>query len=167
MGHDFWDLFGDSEGGSGDPDEPQEQGPRDLDEKEVKVVGVFEHPEGALGGGATTFVLLQDNHGRKVPIWIGKYEAVAISMTIAGDEFDRPMTHDLARLIIDRLGATVERVIVDDLFQETFYAKLVLNQEDRQIEIDCRPSDAIAIALRAKAPIFVAEAVIASVETKL
>lgn len=146
---------------SEDADSIREQG---LDEKAVTVVGVFEHAApNADEGLIQRFVLLQDREERKVPIWIGPFEAFAIHTAIEGQVLDRPMTHDLIRLLINRLGAHVDQVIVDDLWQETYYAKLHLTRADESFEIDCRPSDAIAIAVRTGAPIFVAERVFETV----
>lgn len=167
MSEDFKDLFGDWEPPDDDQDDEGEDAEgRRLEEKEVTVVGVFEHgtPEGRVG--ADTFVLLQDREERKVPIWIGRYEAIAISTALAGEQLDRPMTHDLIAIVFRRLGITVDHVIVDDLWQETFYAKLSLVWNDQSYEIDCRPSDAIAIAVRAKAPIYVAESVFRAVDSR-
>jgi hypothetical protein len=175
VGNEFKDLFGDWEprdegrplNGEEFVPEPENRVPRALNEKEVKVLGVFEHAaEPGLTAGPQTFVLLQDNHGRKVPIWIGRYEAFAISSALEGEQFDRPMTHDLIKLVIEKLGAEVERIIIDDLWQDTFYAKLVVSLNGNTIEIDCRPSDAVAVALRTRAPIYMAESVIDSVEQK-
>ncbi len=174
MGHEFKDLFGDweprregpSEGEELLEGEPENRVPRSLNEKEVKVLGVFEHSDASGAGNGQTFVLLQDNMGRRVPIFIGRFEAFAISMSMENEEVDRPMTYDLLYGILDRLGATVERVIIDDLWQDIFYAKLTITQRDQSYEIDCRPSDAVNIAIRAKAPIYMAEAVIESVDQK-
>ncbi len=168
MSEDFKDILGDWEPSDDrQPEDGEERGERRLDEKRVTVVGVFEHGEpGPQGTPPQTFVLLQDRHERKVPIWIGRYEAFAISTAIEGEQLDRPMTHDLIRLIFERIGATVDHVIVDDLWQETFYAKLCITHGESHYEIDCRPSDAIAIAVRTKAPIFVAEPVFDAVEPK-
>ena len=173
MGDEFKNLFGDWEPGDErrPPDdaltgEPENRAPRALNEKEVKVLGVYEHAEPGAGGSIQTFVLLQDNQGRKVPIWIGRYEAFAISMAMEGEEAERPMTHDLLKIILDRLGGHVERAIIDDLWQETFYAKLTVARNGDIVDIDCRPSDAVAIALRARAPIYMAEDVIESVEQR-
>jgi bifunctional DNase/RNase len=164
VSEDFKDIFGDWQPSDDGPADDTPIGERKLNEKEVKVVGVFEHAEvGSEGSGPQTFVLLQDRRERKVPIWIGRFEAFAISTALQGEQLDRPMTHDLLKTTIERLGATVDRVIVDDLWQETFYAKLILQQHDQIIEIDCRPSDAIALAVRTKAPLFVAESVFETV----
>ncbi len=162
MSEDFKELFDDWDDEERTEEDSEE---RRLDEKEVSVVGVFEHGDlTEHGGPSQTFVLLQDRRERKVPIWIGRYEALAISTALHDERLDRPMTHDLIRIIFDRIGATVDHVIVDDLWQDTFYAKLCLTVNDQTYEIDCRPSDAIAIAVRTKSPIYVAESVFRSVE---
>jgi len=132
--------------------------PRDLDEKEVKVVGVYEHQEQGLPPAA--FVLLRDNRGRQVLIWIGRFEAYAISLALEGATLDRPMTHDLMKTLLERLGHKVERIVIDDLWQDTYYAKITVTLNGNTIDIDSRPSDAIALALRMKAPIYMAESVL-------
>lgn len=168
MNEDFKGLFGDWEpSDEPEPEDAQQRGERRLNEKQVSVVGVFEHGEpDSQASPPQTFVLLQDRSERKVPIWIGRYEAFAISTALEGEQLDRPMTHDLIRLLLERLGASVDHVIVDDLWQETFYAKVCITQGEQAHEIDCRPSDAIAIAVRTKAPIYVAESVFEAVEPK-
>lgn len=163
MSDPFRDMFNDWLNDEGPPDEfseEEQRGPRSLDEKEVRVVGVYEHHE--TGIPTQFFVLLQDNHGRRMPIWIGKWEAMSISMALEGDLPDRPMTHDLLKNVIERMGGTVERIIVDDLWQSTFYAKVTIARNGETLEIDARPSDAIALALRTRSPIYVAEPVIES-----
>jgi bifunctional DNase/RNase len=125
----------------------------DLNEKEVRVVGVYEHPRGA-------FVLLRDTRGRAMPIWIGQAEALSISLAVEGTPPPRPLTHDLLKSVLERLGATVEAVLVDDLYNNTYYAKLTVRVDSKVIDIDCRPSDAIALGLRVKVPIYVADRVL-------
>lgn len=144
------------------PSEGEEQPPResgDLKEKEVHVVGVFEHPEQGAGQ-PTALVLLRDARDRSVPIFIGKYEAMAIWLVLEGQAADRPMTHDLLNNVIGKMGGKVEQILIDDLWNNTYYAKLTISVDGKQIEIDSRPSDGIALALRAKAPIYMAEAVL-------
>jgi len=97
---------------------------------------------------------------RYLPIWIGPSEADAIAIKLQGVEVPRPLTHDLLTSVIDALGATVESVIVNDLKNDNFYAKINLIVSGGQIEVDCRPSDALALAMRVGAPIFVDEAVL-------
>ena len=154
-------LFG--EGKSEKPEtEPlpgEESLPNKIEEREVKVVGVYEHPD-AVGGQATPFVLLRDNKGRSVLIWIGRFEAASISMAIEGIVVERPLTHDLIRNIIDKIGWKIERILIDDLFNETYYAKITVVRNGDTMDIDSRPSDAIAIGLRVRAPIYMAETVL-------
>ncbi len=150
----------DASGGEGRPrdytTENENRGPRSLNEKEVKVMGVYMHQENKMP--PQHFGLLRDNKGRRAPIWVGQFEAWAISFALEGDPPERPMTHDLFKLMLDRLGASIERVIIDDLWNETFYAKIGLVKPDGEtLEIDARPSDAVALALRARAPIYMAE----------
>jgi hypothetical protein len=102
-------------------------------------------------------VVLLEEHGgeRALPIWIGPSEARSIALEIEHFESPRPNTHDLAQRVIDGLRGAVERVVVTDLRAGTYYATLTLRADGRRVEIDSRPSDAIAIALRTGAPIFV------------
>ena len=145
--------------GSSDTPESENRTPRSLNEKEVKVMGVYAHQD--QGTIANHFVLLRDNRGRRVPIFVGQFEAWAISLALEGDAPDRPFTHDLIRLMLERLDATIDRVIIDDLWNETFYAKIGLVKAGGEtMEIDARPSDAIALALRVRAPIYMAENVL-------
>jgi bifunctional DNase/RNase len=133
--------------------------PRTLNEKEVKVMGVYIQQEQGLA--PQHFVLFRDNRGRLVRIWVGPFEAISISNAIENEPMDRPLTHDLLKIMLDRLGASVERIIIDDLWKETFYAKITLVKPNGEFtEIDARPSDAVAIGLRAKAPIYMAESVL-------
>jgi len=105
-------------------------------------------------------VLLKEVHGdRHLPIWIGPFEAEAIAMALQGMTPARPLPYDLLRTVIDELGAEIREVAVTDLSQEIFYARIVLTVNGRTIEIDSRPSDAIALAVRAKVPIYVDESV--------
>ncbi len=105
-------------------------------------------------------ILKERKAGRYLPIWIGAAEADAIAVKLQGVTVPRPLTHDLLRLVIDSLGATVDSIIVSDLKSDTFYAKIILNVDGGQIEIDSRPSDALALAVRAEVPIYVDEAVL-------
>ena len=106
-------------------------------------------------------VILKEKGGeRYLPIWIGPAEANAIGLILKGVNAPRPLTHDLLCSVIDMLGASVDSVIVDDLQDDTFYAKIILSIDSRQVKIDSRPSDAIAIALRVRAPIYSEKAVL-------
>ena len=101
-------------------------------------------------------VILREQEGaRLLPIWIGVFEANAIALRLDGFAPARPMTHDLLNSAFTNLGASVDRIVICDLRDTTFYARIHLQLEDRAVEIDSRPSDAIALALRAEAPIFV------------
>ncbi|RME51747.1 MAG: bifunctional nuclease family protein [Caldilineae bacterium] len=103
-------------------------------------------------------VVLRESEGsRYLPIWIGPFEADAITIQLQGIEVARPMTHDLLRQIIDTLDGDVSYVVINDLQNDTFYAKIVLNVRGDTIEVDSRPSDAVALAVRTDAPIYVAE----------
>jgi uncharacterized protein len=111
-------------------------------------------------------VILRDAEGQKVvPIWVGIFEANAIALQIENVATPRPMTHDLLRNVIHDLKASVEKVVVCDLQENTFYALIYLLLNGESLAIDARPSDAIALALRARAPIFVEESVIDNAKT--
>jgi bifunctional DNase/RNase len=97
---------------------------------------------------------------RYLPIWIGPAEADAIAVKLQGVDVPRPLTHDLLRSVIDALGARVNSVVVSDLKNDTFYAKITLDVDGGQMEIDSRPSDALALAVRLEAPIYVDESVL-------
>jgi bifunctional DNase/RNase len=111
--------------------------------------------------GKQPIVLLKTADGNKfLPIWIGHSEAAAILMKLQNNESARPMTHDLFTDVLGQLDARVARVTVTELRENTFYAQITLQQDGSEIEVDSRPSDAIALAIRAEAPIFVADEVI-------
>jgi len=106
-------------------------------------------------------VILQDGEGKRVlPIWVGVFEANAIALQIENVAATRPTTHDLLRNIINDLEATVKKIVVSDLKENTFYAVIHLLLKDKLVTIDSRPSDAIALALRVRAPIFADDNVI-------
>jgi bifunctional DNase/RNase len=108
-------------------------------------------------------IILRDGDGQRIlPIWVGVFEANAIALQIENVQTPRPMTHDLLRNVIQDLSARVERIVVTDLKENTFYAVIHLRSDGAAVVVDARPSDAIALALRASAPIFVEESVIAS-----
>jgi hypothetical protein len=97
---------------------------------------------------------------RYLPIWIGPAEADAIAVKLQGASVPRPLTHDLLRSVIDTLGATISFIVVNDVKNDTFYAKIVFNVDSKEIEVDSRPSDALALAVRAGVPIYVEESVL-------
>jgi bifunctional DNase/RNase len=107
-------------------------------------------------------VILKETDGpRHLPIWIGPFEAEAIAMELQGMNSPRPLTHDLLKSIIGEIGARVNRILVTDLNRDVFYARIVLDFNGRSVEVDSRPSDAIALAVRVKAPILVDDDVMA------
>ncbi|MDO8644329.1 MAG: bifunctional nuclease family protein, partial [bacterium] len=106
-------------------------------------------------------IILKDmEEKRALPIWIGLIEASAIATEIENIKLSRPMTHDLIRTMLQSLNVNVKKVEVTDLNDNTFYARILLEQAGKEFMIDSRPSDAIAISLRTKAPIFVNERVV-------
>jgi hypothetical protein len=106
-------------------------------------------------------VILKEAHSdRYLPIWIGPAEADAIAVKLQGISVPRPLTHDLLYSILNALGAKIKSVFVNDLQNDTFFARIYVTANGKEIEIDSRPSDAIAIAVRAKVPIFAAEEVL-------
>ena len=106
-------------------------------------------------------VILKEKDGDiYLPIWIGSFEANAIAVVLEGVAVRRPLTPDLLYSILDRMEASVDYIVINDLRDHTFYAKISVKANWRQMEIDARPSDAIAIALRAKAPIYAARSVL-------
>jgi len=125
---------------------------------EMKVQGLFYDSE----TNQSIVVLKDEATGRTLPIWVGLFEANAITMGIEHTWTPRPMTHDLMKNIIEGMNANVRKIAVNDLRSNTFYAVISLEVEGRLVEIDSRPSDAIALAIRAKAPIYVAEKVLDS-----
>jgi bifunctional DNase/RNase len=111
-------------------------------------------------------VILRDKEGQRVlPIWVGIFEANAIALQIENISTPRPMTHDLLRNVIQDLKASVQKVVVCDLQENTFYALIYLALDGDTVAIDARPSDAIALALRTRAPIFVEDTVLDNAKT--
>lgn len=110
-------------------------------------------------GGAYAILLKEVDGNKRLPIIIGTFEAQAIAMEIEGYKPPRPLTHDLLKNLIDNLGGSVAEVIIDELRDNTFYAKIILEVSSLTNEIDSRPSDAIALAIRTDAPIYVAQTV--------
>ena len=125
---------------------------------EMKVMGI------ALDTrtGSPIVVLHDKDNRRALPIWIGSAEASAIIRKIENLSVVRPMTHDLIPDIIQKTGYTLSRVEINDVEEETYYAKIFITKGDETIEIDSRPSDAIAVAIRVDAPIFVSANVLAN-----
>lgn len=108
-------------------------------------------------------IILKDlDNSVAIPIWIGLVEASAIATELEGIDLARPMTHDLLKSVLVTLGGRLSRIVVNDLKENTFYALLFIEREGETLEVDSRPSDAIALALRAQADVFVARKVIES-----
>jgi bifunctional DNase/RNase len=106
-------------------------------------------------------IILSDMEGQRIlPIWVGFFEANAIALQMENVATPRPMTHDLLKNVISGLNATVKKILVNNLWDNTFYALIYLEMDGETMAIDSRPSDAIALALRMKSPIFVEEEVI-------
>src|SRR5258705_284512 len=118
--------------------------------------------------GKQPIVLLKTADGNKfLPIWIGHPEAAAILMKLQSQAAPRPMTHDLLSDMLEQLGAQIIRITVTELRENTFYAQITVQQDGTEIEVDSRPSDAIALAIRAEAPIFAADRAIEIPEQRL
>ncbi|MBI4457072.1 MAG: bifunctional nuclease family protein [Acidobacteria bacterium] len=127
-------------------------------DKEFKIKGLMMDPL-----TNSPIVILQDvQDGALLPIWVGIFEANAIALQIERVDTPRPMTHDLLKNVLMQLNAEVEKVVVSDLRDNTFYALIHLRLNGESVTIDSRPSDAIALALRTDSPIFVTESVINS-----
>ena len=127
-----------------------------MDKVQCEIVGLSSSP---ATGGAYAILLKEIDGNRRLPIIIGQFEAQAIALEMEGIKPPRPLTHDLLKSVIDNLGGTVIEIIVNELRENTFYAKIILDVSGLTNEIDARPSDAIALAVRADAPIYVTEAV--------
>ena len=110
-------------------------------------------------------VLKDDDEKFFLPIWVGIFEANAIALQLENVSTPRPMTHDLLKNLLGELDAQVTRVVINDLRDSTFFAQIRVNTAGRTLEIDARPSDAIALALRVEAPIFVAQSVLDQAQT--
>ncbi|MBI2304627.1 MAG: bifunctional nuclease family protein [Chloroflexi bacterium] len=104
-------------------------------------------------------ILKEKESDRYLPIWIGPAEADAIAIKLQNVPVARPLTHDLLGYVISALGATVSSIIVNDLLNDTFYARIIMDADGKHMEVDCRPSDAIALAVRTGVPIFAEESV--------
>ncbi len=105
-------------------------------------------------------ILKEKESDRYLPIWIGPAEADAIAVKLQDISVPRPLTHDLLRAVIDNLGGAVHHILVNDLESDTFYAKVIISVNGKSLEVDSRPSDAIALAVRVQVPIFVEEQVL-------
>ncbi|KUG25666.1 hypothetical protein ASZ90_004505 [hydrocarbon metagenome] len=127
-----------------------------MNKVQVEILGLSASPS---SGGAYALLLKESFGNRRLPIIIGSFEAQSIALEMEGIKPPRPLTHDLLKETIDNLGGTVIEVIIDELKDNTFFAKVILEVSSLTNEIDSRPSDAIALAVRSQAPIFVSEEV--------
>lgn len=113
-------------------------------------------------------VILREADGQRIlPIWIGPAEAAAIRRLLADEPFPRPLTHDLLQTMVEGLKAKITRVVISELRENTFYAHVILERDAEVVSVDARPSDAIAVALRAKAPLWVNESLLQEAPTEL
>ena len=106
-------------------------------------------------------ILLKDRHSNKaMPIWIGEAEAMSIALGLQSDRFPRPLSHDLMKEIIEALGGMVEKIVISALKEGTYYATIFLRSPDGElVEVDARPSDSLALALRINSPIYITDEV--------
>ncbi len=123
---------------------------------EVEIMGLSSSPS---SGGAYALLLKEVYGNRRLPIIIGAFEAQSIALELEGIKPPRPLTHDLLKSMIDNLGGTITEILVDELRENTFYAKITVEQSSLTNQVDSRPSDAIALAVRSRAQIFVADSV--------
>ena len=130
-----------------------------MDKVQCEILGLSSSP---ATGGAYAILLKEMNGNRRLPIIIGAFEAQAIALEIEGIKPPRPLTHDLLKSVIDNLGASIIEVIIDELKENTFFAKIIIEVSALTNEIDARPSDAIALAVRAQSPIYATESVMES-----
>ena len=128
-----------------------------MDYIQVDIIGLSTSPS---SGGAYALVLGEVGGNRRLPIIIGAFEAQAIALELEKIQPPRPMTHDLLRSLFDTLGAEVTDVVIDDLREGTFFAKIRYVHDDEEATLDARPSDAVALAVRTDAPLLVASGVL-------
>lgn len=121
---------------------------------QMKVRGLLFDPRGNM------YIVVLEDETRTLPIWVGIPEANAIALELEKVLTPRPMTHDLMRNILESLSVSVQKIVVNDLRDNTYFATITLNRNGESVEVDSRPSDAIALALRAAAPIYVDEVVL-------
>lgn len=125
-----------------------------MNKIEVEILGLSSSPS---AGGAYALLLKETYGRRRLPIIIGAFEAQAIALELEGMKPPRPLTHDLLKSLVDNLGATVIEVVISELRDNTFFADIIIDVSSMEDKIDSRPSDAIALAVRTGAPIFVSE----------
>ena len=121
---------------------------------------IIDSIRGSLMNYQRVVILRQKESDRYLPIWIGPAEADAIAVKLQGISVPRPLTHDLLSSVIHDLGASISHILINDLQDDTFFAKVILTSNDSSLEVDSRPSDAIALAVRANVPIHAEEMVL-------
>lgn len=130
-----------------------------MEKVQVEILGLSSSPS---AGGAYALLLKESFGSRRLPIIIGTFEAQSIALEIEGISPPRPLTHDLMKNLIDNMGALIQEIVISELKENTFYAKILLEYSSLTNEIDARPSDAIALAVRTGSPIYVSEDVMNS-----
>lgn len=130
-----------------------------MNKIQVEILGLSSTPS---AGGAYAILLKEVYGNRRLPIIIGAFEAQAIALEMEGIKPPRPLTHDLLKNVIDNLGGTVQEILINELKDNTFYAKIIIDISSLSNDIDSRPSDAIALAVRTQSPIYVNEEVMNS-----
>lgn len=125
-----------------------------MDKVQVEILGLSASPS---AGGAYALLLKEVYGVRRLPIIIGQFEAQSIALEMEGIKPPRPLTHDLLKNVIDNLGGTITEIVIDELKENTFYSKIKLEISSMTNEIDSRPSDAIALAVRTGSPLYVSE----------
>jgi uncharacterized protein len=123
-----------------------------LEKIQVDILGLSTSP---VSGGAFALILKETNGNRRLPIIIGAFEAQSIAIELEGIKPPRPLTHDLIKIVVENMSASISEVVINELKEGTFYAKIYIDTITGGIEIDARPSDAIALAVRFGAPIYV------------
>lgn len=116
---------------------------------------------------APVVLLFVPTEQKCLPIWIGPAEAASIALALRGQEFSRPLTHDLLATVIDGLGGKVERVVITDQRESTYYARVILGRDQEVVAIDARPSDGIALALRTDAPVYLEASLLPKIRDSL
>lgn len=132
---------------------------KDLREKKSMIEVAIDSIRVSLMSQHRIVVLKEKEGDLYLPIWIGPFEADAITLQLQGMEAPRPLTHDLLKNVLETLGGEVQYVVINGLEKNTYYARITLELDDETLEIDSRPSDAIALAVRVNAPIYVADEV--------
>jgi len=126
--------------------------------EEMKVTGI------AIDNNNMPIIILRSEDGKKVlPIWVGMFEAQAILFALEGVVPPRPLTHDLLKSVIEHMGGEVDKIIINALHENTYFARIHISLDGSSISVDSRPSDAIALALRTSSPIFVTDPVISTI----